>query len=58
VRTLLSRLEQLIPEGRTITLLADRVHAGELFLNCLDELDWGYVIRLAENKCIEHERDD
>lgn len=57
-RTLLHRLEALLPAGRTITLLADRVHAGDPFLSCLDELDWGYVIRLAENTFIKQEQDD
>ncbi len=57
-RALLERLDQLIPAGHTITLLADRVHAGEPFLRCLDELDWGYVIRLAENTFIEQDRND
>jgi hypothetical protein len=56
-RALLERIEQLIPPGRTITLLADRVHAGDPFLTCLDQLDWGYVIRLPEDTSIEHERD-
>lgn len=57
-RELLHRLDQLIPEGRAITLLADRVHAGEPFLQCLGQLDWGYVIRLAENTFIEQDTDD
>lgn len=52
-RTLLARIDALIPEGRTITLLADRVHAGDPFLSCLDGLDWGYVIRLPEGTNIE-----
>jgi hypothetical protein len=52
-RTLLERLDTLIPEGRTITLLADRIHAGDPFLSCLDALDWGYVIRLPEGTWIE-----
>jgi hypothetical protein len=56
-RTLLQRLDAVIPPGRTITLLADRVHAGDPFLSCLDELEWGYVIRLAEDTYIEDERD-
>jgi hypothetical protein len=56
-RELLERIDALIPEGRTITLLADRVHAGEPFLSCLDGLDWGFVIRLPEATWIETERD-
>jgi hypothetical protein len=56
-RDLLVRLDALIPEGHTITLVADRVHAGEPFLACLEALDWGYVIRLPEGTWIETERD-
>jgi hypothetical protein len=48
-RTLLERLETLIPPDRTLVLLADRVHAGDPFLTCLDDLGWGYVIRLPED---------
>lgn len=51
-RQLLVRLETVLPAERTITLLADRVHAGEPFLTCLDALGWGSVIRLAESTCI------
>lgn len=36
-RTLLHRLDRIIPADRTVTLLADRVHAGDPFLACLDE---------------------
>jgi hypothetical protein len=39
-RALLDRLDQIIPVGRTITLLADRVQAGEPFRSCLVELGW------------------
>jgi hypothetical protein len=56
-RALLQRLDSLIPEDRTITLLADRIHAGDPFLNCVDALGWDYIIRLAEDTFIEHERD-
>lgn len=48
-RELLRRIETVIPAGRTITLLADRVHAGDPFLSCVDDLDWGYVIRLPDD---------
>jgi hypothetical protein len=54
-RELLRRIEAVIPAGRTITLLADRVHAGDPFLSCLDELDWGYVIRLPDDTFIAGE---
>jgi hypothetical protein len=56
-RALLKRLDDLIPEGRRITLLADRGHAGDPFLSCLDELDWGYVIRLPESTWVETAND-
>ena len=55
-RQLLQRLKPLLPAGCTVTLLADRVHAGEPLLTCLDDLDWGYVIRLAEDTLIETDR--
>ena len=48
-RGLLQRLETLIPPERTIGLLADRVPAGDPFLTCLEDLGWGYVIRLPED---------
>jgi hypothetical protein len=51
-RSLLERLETIIPPERTLILLADRVHAGDPFLSCLDALGWGYVIRLPEDTCI------
>jgi hypothetical protein len=56
-RTLLKRLATIIPSDKTIILLADRVHAGDAFLACLDTLAWGYVVRLAEDTFIETERD-
>lgn len=56
-RTLLHRLEHLIPHDKSIILLADRVHAGDAFLACLTSLEWGFIVRLAENTCIETERD-
>ena len=42
---------------RTITVLADRGHAGDLFVACLEALNWGYIIRLPEATWIETERD-
>jgi hypothetical protein len=56
-RTLLHRLEHLIPNDKSIILLADRVHAGDAFLACLTSLAWGFIVRLAEDTCIETERD-
>jgi hypothetical protein len=36
-----------------MTVLADRGHAGDPLLNCLDAPGWGYVIRFAEDTLIE-----
>jgi hypothetical protein len=55
-RDLLRRLETIIPQECTITLLADRVHAGDPFVSCLTELGWDYVIRLAEDTLIEDQK--
>jgi len=54
-RTLLQRIDQVVPPERPITLLADRIHAGDPFLSCLDELGWSYIIRLPEDTYIETE---
>jgi hypothetical protein len=35
-------------------LLVDRVHTGEPFLQCLDDLEWYYVFRASESTQIEH----
>lgn len=56
-RTLLQRLDHVIPSERSITLLADRIHAGDRFLSCLDELGWNYIIRLPEDTYIETQGD-
>lgn len=56
-RMLLARLDALFPQSHTITLLADRVHASDPFLEALEQLEWGYVIRLPEDTFIESERD-
>lgn len=55
-RTLLQRLARLIPTGRTVTVLADRIHAGDPFLTCLNDLGWTCIMRLAEDTCIEDPR--
>jgi hypothetical protein len=56
-RVLLQRIDQVLPSERSLTLLADRIHAGDAFLRCLDELGWDYIIRLPEDTCIETERE-
>ena len=56
-RVLLQRIDKVLPAKRPITLMADRIHAGQPFLECLDDLGWNYIIRLPEDTCIETERD-
>lgn len=56
-RSLLTRLDALFPQTHTITLLADRIHASDPFLESLEQLEWGYVIRLPEDTFIETECD-
>ena len=56
-RRLLQRIKQLFGSEYHLTLLADRIHAGDTFLSCLDDLGWDYVIRLPEDTYIESERD-
>lgn len=56
-RALLQRIKLVFSPEQHITLLADRIHAGDAFLSCLDELGWTYVIRLPEDTFIESERD-
>jgi hypothetical protein len=53
-RTLLDAIDQILPEDAQVVLLADRIHTGEPFLACLDELGWYYVFRAAESTQIEH----
>ena len=55
-RVLLQRLDQVLPAERPLTILADRIHAGDPFLTCLDDLGWGYIVRLPEDTYIETER--
>jgi hypothetical protein len=56
-RTLLQRLAQGIPSERPMTLLADRIHASEAFLSCLDELGWNSIIRLPADPYSEPAQD-
>jgi Transposase DDE domain len=53
-RELLDTIDDLFPRHCQLVLLADRVHTGEPFLACLDELQWYYVFRAAETTQIEH----
>lgn len=52
-RQLIQTLNALIPDRFDIVLLADRVHTGEPFLACLDEVEWNYVFRANEDTQIE-----
>jgi hypothetical protein len=52
-RDLLKTIDRFIPEQFTVILLADRIHTGEPFLHCLDELAWEYVFRAAEDTYVE-----
>jgi hypothetical protein len=52
-RELLELLDGYIPQRFTIILLADRIHTGDPFLNCLDELQWEYVFRAPGDTYIE-----
>lgn len=53
-RSLLQHLNTLIPEHFEVVLLADRVHTGEPFLSCVDELGWWYVFRAPSDTLVEH----
>jgi hypothetical protein len=53
-RELLEAIDAILPQESRIVLLADRVHTGEPFLACLDELQWYYVFRASESTQIEH----
>jgi Transposase DDE domain len=52
-RELLEMLDGYIPQRFTVILLADRVHTGNPFLNCLDALEWEYVFRAPGDTYIE-----
>jgi hypothetical protein len=53
-RELLTTIDEILPHRCRIVLLADRVHTGEPFLSCLDELQWYYVFRASQSTQIEH----
>jgi len=52
-RELLETLDRYIPDELTVILLADRIHTGEPFLHCLDELGWEYVFRAPDDTYVE-----
>ena len=53
-RTLLHTIDDLIPDGMTVPVLADRIHTGAPFLACLDGLSWNDVFRASDTTQIEH----
>jgi hypothetical protein len=53
-REVLRTIDAILPQQSQIVLLADRIHTGEPFLACLDELQWYYVFRASESTQIEH----
>src|SRR6266508_2552832 len=52
-RELLTTLDGYIPERFTVILLADRIHTGDPFLCCLDDLGWEHVFRAPGDTAIE-----
>lgn len=52
-RDLLRTLDTYIPDTMDVVLLADRIHSGEPFLACLDELRWDYVFRAPQDTYVE-----
>lgn len=52
-RDLLRTLDRYVPKQMQIVLLADRIHTGEPFLACLDELGWDFVFRAPDDIYIE-----
>jgi Transposase DDE domain len=55
-RELLTTLDGYIPERFTVILLADRIHTGDPFLCCLDDLGWEHVFRAPGDTAIETKR--
>ena len=52
-RELLTTIAGLLPSGKTVILLADRIHTGRPFLTCVEQLGWHYVFRVANDTYIE-----
>jgi hypothetical protein len=52
-REMLHTLARYLPGSLRIIVLADRIHTGEAFLECLEQLGWHYVFRAAETTQIE-----
>jgi hypothetical protein len=52
-RDLLRTLARYLPAHMQIVLLADRIHTGEPFLACLEELGWDFVFRAPSDTFVE-----
>jgi len=48
-------LHHLLPKGYQYTIVADRSFGNERIINLLEELDFGYVLRLNENLMVQSE---
>lgn len=55
-RHALQQIATLVPAGKQVVLLADRLHAGEPFLRCLEVLGWQYIIRAPDDTYVETAR--
>jgi hypothetical protein len=53
-RNVLATIDAILPEHSQVVLLADRIHTGEPFFACLDELQWYFVFRASAGTQIEH----
>jgi hypothetical protein len=52
-RTLLTRIATLVPTGKTVIVLADRLHTGRPFLTCIEQIGWHYIFRVASDTYVE-----
>jgi hypothetical protein len=52
-RTVLTTVAGLLPCGKPVILLADRLHTGPPFLTCVAQLGWHYVFRAASDTSVE-----
>lgn len=55
-REMLTTLACYLPAAVRIIVLADRIHTGEPFLQCLESLGWHYVFRASADTQIETSR--
>lgn len=52
-RELLQTIKDLLPAACHVIVLADRLHTGEPFLDCIQQLGWDYIVRAKETIWIE-----